>query len=133
MKNTFVSYLWRLTSLSICLVLITGCGSNESNATATIELPTIPEQVEMDGEKWTHLEGMDQKLETRLTRYFREYPSIAENPAISGSPEVFEASDGRLRFVWRKAMGKTIHWCFIEQSGRKWNFADGTGELFKTN
>ena len=115
----------------LLLCLAGGCGSQNSTGAESQPKINWSEQVQVNGETWQQLESMDESMKDQLSQFFRQKPSLSENPVISGQPVLYQNSGGAVRFVWMSTLGETQKWCCVQKNGRKWSLEDGSGELFQ--
>tara|TARA_R100000750_G_scaffold61763_1_gene53526 strand:+ start:106 stop:486 length:381 start_codon:yes stop_codon:yes gene_type:complete len=124
-----------LLSFPVCLapfsLFMTGCESNTSRNGNETQAVSLPASIVIEDEEWTREPEFSAKLQERLEQYLHQHPSLAENPVISGEPQIYRNPNDATRFYWiEKTENTEPNWCCLESKSGKWTLTDGSGSPF---
>ncbi|HBN74369.1 MAG TPA: hypothetical protein DD473_00825 [Planctomycetaceae bacterium] len=124
------SFLLGIT-LGIILSVIGGCETNTSSNGNESQVVSLPALMVIESVEWTREPEFSEKHQAKLEQYFHEHPSLAENPVISGDPQVYRNPKNATRFYWiEKTENTEPNWCCLELKGGEWTLTDGSGSPF---
>ncbi len=113
------------------LSVMGGCDSNVSSNGNETQVVSLPARMVVEDVEWTSEQEFSEKHQSELMQYFREHPSLAENPVISGEPQVYRNSNDAIRCYWiGKSKNTEQNWCCLELKNGKWTLTDGSGNPF---
>ena len=124
------------TKIAVVLLLVTvTCHSSGCSSASSQPLPnqgqfTFPTQFEESGLTWAKSEDVSEADLRQLAAYFKNNPSSAEGPLISGDPTLYTTLKGAKRFYWGRSGANEPEWLFIQLQGRKGMLQEGTGAPF---
>lgn len=118
-------------TLGIILSAIGGCETNTSSNGNESQVVTLPASMVVEGVEWTRESEFSEKHQAKLEQYLHEHPSLAENPVISGEPQIYRNPNDATRFYWiEKTENTEPNWCCLESKSGKWTLTDGSGSPF---
>ena len=117
--------------IAVNVICFVGCSSDRQVISVEKQTVIIPEVIEDDDGFWEQTDGLTDPDTRRLTAYFKQHPSLAENTIVRGEPLVFTSDDERRRYYGvRPGNEEGAEWFCLEFDGREVSLTEGHGPPF---